>query len=155
MQRNMVETLMGAVVLAVAGLFVVFAYSASNLGGATGYEVKASFTKVGGLSTGSDVRMSGIRVGKIISQELDHETFMATVTMSIDPAIKLPDDSTAMIASEGLLGGNYLELTPGGSEDMIEPGGSVEFTQDPVDIVQLLGKFIFSAGSGGAEKTSQ
>lgn len=150
MRRNMIETLMGAVVLAVAGLFLVFAYSSADLRASTGYEVTASFNKLGGVKVGSDVRVSGITVGTVTEMALDPQTFRATVTMTIDDAYRFPEDTTAAIGSEGLLGGNFVELVPGGLPDLIEAGGSIEFTQDAVDIVQLLGKFIFSAAGSDA-----
>lgn len=152
MRRNMIETLMGAVVLAVAGLFLVFAYSSADLRSGGGYEVTASFGKIGGIKVGSDVRVSGISVGTVTAMALDQATFRAIVTLTLDDAQKFPDDTAAAIASEGLLGGNYIELVPGGSPDLIEAGGQIEYTQDSVDIVQLLGKFIFSAErSGGTQ----
>lgn len=152
MHRNMIETLMGAVVLAVAAMFLVLAYSAANLRASTGYEITASFNKIGGVKVGSDVRVSGISVGSVTGLGLDPVTFRAVVTMTLDEAYTFTDDTTAAIASEGLLGGNFIDLVPGGSPDMIEPGGNIEYTQDSVDIVQLLGRFIFSVEkSGGGE----
>lgn len=154
MNRGLVETLMGAVVLGVAAVFLVFAYSASDIGKGGGYEVEAQFTTVGALRVGNDVRMSGIKIGTVSDQTLDPETYLATVTISIDPSIQLPRDTSAAIANEGLLGGNFIELVPGGDVDMLEPGERIEFTQDAVDFIQLLSRFMFSAGdasdSGGA-----
>ena len=141
----MIETLMGALVLAVAALFVVFAYSSADLRPTSGYTVSANFNKVTGIGVGSDVRMAGIKIGTVVDQSLDPQTYLASITMSIDDAVVLPDDSTAAITTEGLLGGSYLEIVPGGSPMTLEDGGIIEFTQDPVDIVQMLGKFIFSA----------
>jgi phospholipid/cholesterol/gamma-HCH transport system substrate-binding protein len=155
MSRNLAETLMGAVVLAAAALFLGYAFNTVDIGARSGYTVVADFNKVGGLSVGSDVKMSGIKVGTVVSQALDPNTFLARVTMTIQEDVALPSDTTAAISSEGLLGGNYLELVPGGLPDHIEPGGRIEFTQDPVDIVQLLGKFIFSAGEGAAGASPQ
>ena len=154
MHRNMIETLMGAVVLAVAGMFLALAYSAANLRASTGYEITANFNRIGGVKVGSDVRVSGISVGNVTGLALDPASFRAVVTMTLDDDLNFTDDTTAAIASEGLLGGNYIELVPGGSPDMIEPGGNIEYTQDSVDIVQLLGRFIFSVekSSGGETK---
>lgn len=152
MKRNMIETVMGAVVLVVAGMFLAFAYVSADLKTTNGYRVTATFNKVSGLAIGGDVRMSGIKVGSIVSQELETDTYRAKVTMNIRDDVKLPLDTAAAISSEGLLGGNYLELIPGGDPDTIKDGGRIEFTQDPVDIVQLLGKFIFSGESGGQKK---
>ncbi|UUX49166.1 outer membrane lipid asymmetry maintenance protein MlaD [Nisaea acidiphila] len=151
MKRNTIETVMGAVVLAVAGMFMAFAYISADLNTSGGYTVTASFNKVAGLAVGGDVRMSGIKIGSIVSQELDTDTFLAKVTMNIRDDVALPLDSAAAISSESLLGGNYLEIIPGGDPDMIEDGGRIDFTQDPVDIVQLIGKFIFSAGEAASK----
>lgn len=149
MRRSLIETLLGAVVLAVAGLFIVFAYSTADLGRTGGYEVNAEFTSVGGLKVGNDVRMAGIKIGTVVRQELDPETYVARVTLSVDPAVKLPVDSSASISSEGLLGGNYIDLAPGGGTEMLQPGAKIQYTQDAVDMVQLLSKFIFSPGAAG------
>lgn len=151
MKRNTIETIMGAVVLVVAGIFMAFAYVSADLNTRGGYTITANFNKVSGLAVGGDVRMSGIKIGTIQSQELDPDTFLAKVTMSIDDDVALPSDSAAAISSEGLLGGNYLEIIPGGAPDNIADGGKIDYTQDPVDVVQLIGKFIFSAGQA-AEK---
>lgn len=142
--RNMIETVMGAVVLAVAGIFLAFAYNHSSLRTVSGYEVTARFDRVDGVSAGTDVRISGIKIGTVTDQRLDTDRYLAIVRMSIDPRIKLPTDTVAEVASEGLLGGRYLALIPGGETEMIKPGGEIKFTQSPVDLVQMLGKFMFS-----------
>lgn len=155
MHRNLIETLLGAVVLGVAGLFLVFAYNTADLGAGSGYEVHADFTTVGALKVGADVRLAGIKVGTVVRQELDPESYLARVTLSVDPSLKLPSDSSASISSEGLLGGNFVDLAPGGAPDALKPGGQIRYTQDAVDMMQLLSKFIFSAaqnGSGGGAK---
>lgn len=156
MRRSLIETLMGAVVLGVAVVFLAVAYTSADLGARGGYELHADFGSVGGLKVGSEVRMSGIKVGTISSLALNPKTYLARITVSIEDAIRLPADTSATIASEGLLGGNYLELVPGGAEDMLQPGDRIEYTQDAVDLVQLLGRFIFSAGDAksGAQSHS-
>lgn len=151
MGRNLVETLMGAVVLVVAALFLIFAYSTTNVRAVRGYDVIAKFERIDGLATGSDVKISGIKVGTLVEQRLDPETYLAVVRLSIDNSVKLPDDTVAQVSSEGLLGGNFLALVPGGSDKMIAPGGEIKYTQAPVNLVQMLGKFIFSAGESGAK----
>jgi phospholipid/cholesterol/gamma-HCH transport system substrate-binding protein len=151
--HNLIETLMGAVVLLVAGAFLVFAYNATNVRTVGGYEVVARFDRVDGLARGADVKMSGIKIGSVVDQRLDPEKFLAIVRMSIDPAIKLPIDTVAQVASEGLLGGSFVALVPGGDDKIIPAGGEIRFTQAPVNLVQLLGKFMFGQGEkegGGA-----
>jgi phospholipid/cholesterol/gamma-HCH transport system substrate-binding protein len=149
MNRGLIETLMGAVVLLVAGVFIVLAYGATDIGGG-GYQLKADFNRATGVNVGSDVRLSGIKVGRVAALSLDPETYLARVTISVDPAVQVPSDSSLAIASEGLLGGTYLDLSPGGDEVMLRPGEQIQFTQDAVDLVQLLGKAIFS--NDGAAK---
>lgn len=155
MGRNLVETLMGAVVLVVAIGFLFFAYETAGMKKVEGYEVVAKFDRVDGLTEGSDVRMSGIKVGTVTSQQLDPETYLAVVKISVSPKVKLPTDSSAQIASDGLLGDKYLSLTPGAEEEMLKSGGLIEHTQGSVDIVSLVGRLIFSQtekGEGDAKK---
>lgn len=155
MRRNMIETVLGGVVLAVAAVFLIFAYTSADLGSVDGYEVSANFTSVGGLQNGSDVRISGVKVGSVTGQSLDPQTYLAVVRMSISPDVRLPRDTVAVIASESLLGGRYMALEPGGEEEFIEPGGRVEYTQSTPGLEQLLGQVIFSlqggANAGGGD----
>ncbi len=144
MNGNAVETLIGAVVLAVAGAFLFFAYSSAGVGRETGYQLKAAFDRVDGLNVGSDVRLSGIKVGSVVSAALDPQTFRAEVTFTVHENIKLPDDSAAKIASQGLLGAYYLQLDPGGSDTNLAPGATVKLTQGAVDLMGLIGQAVFS-----------
>jgi phospholipid/cholesterol/gamma-HCH transport system substrate-binding protein len=145
MGRNLVETLMGAVVLVVAGLFLAFAYSVTNVRPVRGYEVLAKFERIDGLNIGADVRLSGIRVGTVVDAWLEPETYLAVVRLALDAAVRLPTDSVAEVSNDGLLGGSFVALVPGGDDRMIAAGGQIRHTQAPVNIVQLLGRIIFSA----------
>ena len=147
MQRNMLETVMGAIVLLTAVAFVSLAYEAANIRGTDGYELEAEFGATGGLSVGDDVRISGIKVGRISRQELDPVTYAARIVMSLDERIRIPADSSARITAASLLGGNYLELIPGADEDMMQPGEIIYDTRDPVSLTDLLGKAVFSAAN--------
>ena len=147
MQRNMLETVMGAIVLLTAVAFVSLAYEAANIRGTEGYELEAEFGATGGLSVGDDVRISGIKVGRISRQELDPVTYAARIVMSLDERIRIPADSSARITAASLLGGNYLELIPGADEDMMQPGEIIYDTRDPVSLTDLLGKAVFSAAN--------
>lgn len=154
MKRNIIETVLGGIVLLVAVSFIVFAFKSAGLSSAaSGYEVTAEFDDASGLTPGTDVRMAGVKIGTVVSQRLDPDTFFAQVVLSIDNAIELPSDTSARIVAEGLLGGNFVELEPGGDIDTIGPGGAIEFTQGAVNIIDLLGRFIFGAAdaTGGAE----
>ncbi|MEC7372207.1 MAG: outer membrane lipid asymmetry maintenance protein MlaD, partial [Pseudomonadota bacterium] len=142
MQRNMLETVMGAIVLLTAVAFVSLAYEAANIRGTDGYELEAEFGATDGLSVGDDVRISGIKVGRISRQELDPVTYAARIVMSLDERIRIPADSSARITAASLLGGNYLELIPGADEDMMQPGEVIYDTRDPVSLTDLLGKAV-------------
>jgi phospholipid/cholesterol/gamma-HCH transport system substrate-binding protein len=145
MGRNLVETLMGAVVLLVAGLFLAFAYSTTRVQVTRGYELSAKFDRIDGLRVGSDVRLSGIRVGSVVDARLEPNTYLAIIRLSLDSSVRLPVDTVAEVASDGLLGGNFVALVPGGDDQIIPPGGEIRQTQSPVNLVHLLGRIIFSA----------
>ena len=149
-QYNVAETLIGAVVIAVAVGFLAFAYLRTGSGSLSGYEINARLAKVDGLGVGTDVRISGIKVGSISSMDLDPKTFLVTVHMSVRDGIKLPTDSSMMINSAGILGSSYLSITPGGDPQDIAPGGYIQNTQsaNSADLMGLAGRFI----GGGVEK---
>ncbi len=153
MKRNPIETVLGAVVLLIAGMFLAFAYSTADIQAITGYSVSANFLKVGGLQTGSDVRISGIRVGTVTKQSLDPETFQAKVTMSISGTVKLPEDTEAAIVSDGLLGGKYVNLIPGKAPQIVADGGKIGKTRDFQSVEDLVGEIIFLATQKPDEKT--
>jgi len=156
MHRNVIETVMGAVVLVIAAVFLFFAYSTAQVHAVNGYEVTAKFDHIEGVREGGDVRVSGIKVGTILSQTLEPGTFLAVVKMSIDPIVKLPTDSVAKIESAGLLGDKFMALIPGANEKFIKPGGMITNTQAPVSIEDMIGQYIFSQtsskGEGGKSK---
>ena len=143
---------MGAVVLAVAGIFLAFALSQSDIGVVKGYTLSANFASVGGLSTGSDVRINGIKIGTVTSQTIDQTTFNADVKFTVNPAIHLPKDTVASIASEGLLGSKFLKLDPGRSADKIAEGGTIGNTKNFEALEDQVGKIIFLATDGGKDK---
>lgn len=145
MRRNLIETVMGAVVLLVAALFVYFAYTTAQVYSAPGYQIAASFGKVGGLAVGSDVRISGVKVGTVTSRALDPRNYEAIVTMRIDEGVKLPEDTIASIASEGPLGGRYVRLEPGTSSTALEPGGAIKETRGYRSLEDQVGEIIFLA----------
>ena len=148
MSRNVIETIMGAVVLTVAALFLVFAYTNADLRQVQGYQVDARFGGVAGLTAGSDVRITGVRVGSVTSIELDPRTYLAIVRMTIDPSVTLTADASARIASESLLGGRFISIDPGGAEDLLAAGGSIQYTEPALDIEQLLRQAVFGLQAG-------
>ena len=147
MHRNTLETVMGAIVLLAAAGFVTLAYEAADVKGSGGYEIAAEFGSTGGLSVGDDVRISGIKVGQITAQQLDPITYVAKVSMAIEPTIKIPSDSSARITAASLLGGNYLELMPGAATDTLGAGAVIYDTRDPISFSDLLGKAVFSSNN--------
>src|SRR5438477_2691105 len=153
MTGNVIEIVVGAVVLVIAALFLFFAYTMSHVKQVEGYQVTAQFERVDGIRDGSDVRIAGVKVGTVVSEKLDPKTFLAIVRMSIDAGYKLPDDSVAEIISSSLLGEKYMALVPGGSEQMIPPGGQIKYTQPPVSLENLVGQMI-SSPPGGQKKPS-
>lgn len=142
MQNNAFETLVGAVVVAVAIAFLFFAYQSTSAGGLSGYEIKARLGRVDGLAIGTDVRLSGIKIGTVSALGLDPKTYQAAVTMRIRDDVQLPDDSSLMVTSSGILGNQYVSITPGGSDYMLKPGGEITNTQGSVDVMSLVGRFI-------------
>src|SRR6185312_1811953 len=153
MRGNVIEIVIGAVVLIVAALFLAFAYRTSQFrasGG--GYEVSADFARIDGIHQGSDVRISGIKVGTVVADALDPKTYLATIRMSIDKAVQLPDDTVAQVTSSGLLGDKYMSLAPGGSDKMIPPGGKIQYTQSSISLENLIGQMMFS--TPGAKPTA-
>ena len=149
MSSNLVESLIGAVVLLVAGWFLVFAYERTDMGAGNGYTLTARFDRIDGIGIGSDVRMAGIKVGTVTGSRLDAQTFQAVVTLSLDDEIKLPSDTAIAITAEGLLGGTYMNLLPGGMDDVLVDGDEISETQDAVDLLGLIGKFIYSDDDSG------
>ena len=151
MQRNVLETIMGAVVLVVAAFFLIFAYTSSDIARVQGYALYAKFDRVDGLQDGSDVRLSGIKVGTVIDQTLELETYLAVLTLSIDRRVTVPADTVAKVVSDGLLGGKYLALDPGGDERILKPGEEIQFTQSALNLEDLIGRYIFRSEEEGAE----
>src|SRR5450755_3191911 len=116
MNNNTVETLIGAIVVFVATAFLIFAYTSTNSGGISGYDIRARFASVDGISVGTDVRMHGIKIGTVSALALDPKSYMAVAHLSIRNGIQLPDDSSIKITSAGILGNSYVALSPGGSD---------------------------------------
>lgn len=143
--RNKTELAAGAVVLLVAAGFLVYAVVNTGHAEAGGGDVlHATFNSVDGLSSGSDVRLAGVKIGSVTAMSIDHKTFQADVTLSVPSDVHLPTDTSAQITSDGLLGGNYLSLVPGGANEVIPNGGAITITQSAASLQDLLGKFIFS-----------
>jgi phospholipid/cholesterol/gamma-HCH transport system substrate-binding protein len=150
MANNAIETVMGAVVLAVAGGFLYFAYNNSNVKPVEGYAVDAAFTNISGIDAGSSVRIGGIKIGVVEKLVLDPKSYKAVATMRVGTDVVLPVDSSAAIQSAGLLGEKFVAIEPGGDEENLKDGGQITFTQPSVSLEEMIGKFVFSGG--GADK---
>jgi phospholipid/cholesterol/gamma-HCH transport system substrate-binding protein len=144
MSRNAVETVMGAVVLVVAAVFLFFAYTTTKVTASGGTTYTADFSRVDGVRDGTDVRINGIKVGQVVSQTLDPKSFLAVLRLSVDSDIKLSTDTVASIKMSGLLGDKYVDLEPGNEDAIIPPGGRIDHTQAPFEIENAIGPLIFS-----------
>lgn len=149
MGRNIVETIVGALVLVVAGVFVFYAFAKSDRGGPAGYEILARFDRIDGLKRGADVTLSGVKVGSVTGFDLDRKTYQAVVRMMVSSNVSLPVDTHAKIVSESLLGGMVVVLEPGGDTKMLSAGGEIDRTQGAVPLSELIAKFMF--GSTGSK----
>jgi phospholipid/cholesterol/gamma-HCH transport system substrate-binding protein len=145
--RGIGEVLTGAAVLLAAAGFLVFAVARSGRTAAVGYQLHANFDHIDGLNTGADVRIAGVKIGNVLETRIDPKTFLAHVILSVKADIRLPKDSSAEVTSDGLLGGKFLNLSPGGDAENLPPDGTVAVTQSSISLEALLGKFIFSATS--------
>lgn len=143
MNKKPVETIMGFVVLTVAALFMMFAYRVSDLQVVKGYEINSRFLKVGGLNTGADVRINGVKVGTVISQSVNPLDYMVDVKLSIMPQISLPKDSQITIAGDGLMGDKFIKIEPGKSKEMLTPGSTALNTKDAKSLEDMVGEIIF------------
>lgn len=143
--KNVFETLVGAIVLVVALGFVITAYKTGSVKEVSGYTLVAKFDRADGLSEGSDVRVSGIKVGSVTEQTIEPGTYMAIVKMSVEDDVKLPNDSSAEIIGTGLIGNKYVALVPGGAEEMFKNNDQIKITQPSISLESLIGKFIFGS----------
>jgi phospholipid/cholesterol/gamma-HCH transport system substrate-binding protein len=144
---NYFEIIVGTFVLFCAIFFFVSSFKSAKVSSSGGYYLIAKFDNIDGISSGSDVKISGVKIGTVEEQFLDKKDFRATLKININSDTKIPADSSAKIASEGLLGSKYLAISPGGDEEILAEGGEISFTQSSVNLEDLLGKFIFSSDS--------
>ena len=152
MSENKTEMIAGGVVLAFAAGFMVYAGQMTGVSaGQSEYKLSASFRSADGVDVGTDVRLAGVKVGRVTAIELDPETYRAETMFTVRDGIEVPDDSAVAVSSEGLLGGNYLEILPGGSPFHFAAGDEIEFTQGSVSLISLLMKFV----AGGQEDPPQ
>ena len=155
-RHNPAELSVGAVVLAIAGAFLVFAIANTGQGfGIGAYPLHAVFDHVDGLALGSDVRIAGVKIGSITGIKLDPKTYLADVHFSVSDGVQLSDDSSATVSTDGLLGGKYLALATGGDEKMLKPGDEITITQGSINLEGLIGKYLFPSPTGKSSKTGE
>ena len=159
MGRSIFETILGAVVLVIAAVFMTFAYSSADLQKVKGYTVSANFPMVDGLKDGTDVKVNGVKIGSVSGLHLMTDPganqFLVSVSMTIDPRVKLPTDTMALVATESLLGGKYMSLEPGIDDDLIKTDGTgrITRTQAPLRLDDLIGQLIYSSKRGDTPAT--
>jgi phospholipid/cholesterol/gamma-HCH transport system substrate-binding protein len=151
MHNETVETLIGAAVVAVAVLFVIFAYRSVGETGLAGYELTAKMNRVDGIAVGTDVKLAGIKVGTVTGMVLD-PNYLVQVRMNVRKDVQVPDDSSLVVTSSGLLNSSYLSISPGGSDKMLTPGEQIRNTQGAIDMMGLISRFAggISGGKNGA-----
>ncbi len=153
MHNDTVETLIGAIVVAIAILFVVFAYRSTGSASVGGYELTARLQRVDEIAVGTDVKLAGIKVGTVSGLSLDPKTYLVIARIYVHNDVQIPEDSSMVVTSSGLLGSSYVSIAPGGSDKMIPPGGEIRNTQGSIDMMGLLSRFVGS-GSGGSNSNS-
>lgn len=142
--NNYFEIIVGTFVLFCAVFFFVDSFRSAKVKTLNGYTLIAKFDNIDGISNGSDIKISGVKIGTVLEQFLDEKDFRAALKLSIEKSVQLPLDSSVKVASEGLLGAKYLAITPGGDEENLKDGDEILFTQSSVNLEELLGKFIFN-----------
>ena len=144
MKENVLEIFVGGVVLILAFIFVIFTLSNTGFQ-EKGKFINAEFGNVAGLKVGDDVLIAGIKVGEVSSNTLDSKSYLAVVKLNLQNNIFIPEDSVAKISSASLLGGQYVEIIPGASDEMLKDDETIYDTRDPVSLTDLLGQAVFSA----------
>lgn len=152
MQSRAIELLVGFFIcLGIASIFILTlrVSDVSNVGGTPGYTLKAEFFNIGSLDTGAPVRMAGIRIGRVSGIHLDPQTYEAVVAMRIQQDYKLPQGSSAAILTSGLLGNQYVGVTPGGSLEYMQDGDRFAVTQGAIILEKLISQFMYNFAGGG------
>lgn len=155
MKQNIIEIIVGFIILIIAAMFLIYAYNRSGQDVDTGYTLEARFQNAEGIVTGSDIMLAGIKIGDVKNLTLDRENFYAVMQMSINKDIKLPKDSQAAIVSSGFLGGKFVAIIPGGDTEDFKDGDQIKFTQSSVNMESLIGKFMYSFGNNNNSSSAK
>jgi phospholipid/cholesterol/gamma-HCH transport system substrate-binding protein len=156
MRRDHVETLIGGVVLVLVILGIVIGFASSGVSTVEGYSIKAEFDDVSGVSVGTEVRLAGVKVGTVTDKALADDGRLAILTLSIDLAAVVPADSTVRILPEGLLGGSYIAIAPGGAAENLADGAAIAFdrTQGAINVIDLLGRLVIQAAGNSGQPSN-
>jgi phospholipid/cholesterol/gamma-HCH transport system substrate-binding protein len=150
-QNSAAEVMIGLAVVVAAAVLLTFFYMSRGMGSGSGYDIKAQLPKVDGLGIGTDVRISGIKVGSISDLRLNPVNYLVTVTMKIDKGTQIPTDSSLQVTSSGILGGQYISIQPGGDDKLLASGGMIQNAQGSADLMSMIGHFALGGnGSSGA-----
>lgn len=144
MNKRPLETVMGIIVIFATVLFISFAYNKIDVRALDGYPLTVKFQKAGGLESGSDVRISGIKVGTVVKRSLNDD-FIAEVEMLVKKDIALPEDTLAVIADDGLMGGKFVNLVPGKSKKILQGGSEISKVKDFKSLEDSVSEMIFLA----------
>lgn len=157
MRREVVETLVGGLVIAIAGAFIYMAFVSSGVEAVAGNSILAEFDDASGVVPGTEVRLAGVKIGTVTDKTLSPDGHNAIVTLMVDENYPLPIDSKARILPDGLLGGTYISLEPGGDDELMQSGSMLGFdqTQGAINVVDLLARFVVQAAQGTAEPLPQ
>jgi phospholipid/cholesterol/gamma-HCH transport system substrate-binding protein len=147
MKQNILETIVGFFIIIITICFFIFTYNSSNIGTNNGYNVTANFQNIDGINVGSNVVISGIKIGSVEKIILDPQNFFAVLTLKLNDDIKIPNDSQANIVTSGLLGNRVIAIVPGMEEEHLRKNEHIKYTQSAVNIETLVGKFMYSLGS--------
>jgi phospholipid/cholesterol/gamma-HCH transport system substrate-binding protein len=153
MRQNVIETIIGFIVLIIAVVFFAYAYQSSGKGdNVKGYILKATFQSAEGIVKGSDIMIAGIKVGSVDDLSLDKESYLAQVNLKLQEEVLIPKDSVAAIVSQGLLGGKYVMIMPGAEEENLKDNEVIQNTQSSINLESLIGKFMYSKGDSDSNK---
>ncbi len=147
MSRNIIETIVGFIVLAIAAIFIIISYQSGSikLADTASYRLFAQFDRADGINFGSDVKLSGIAIGKVMDMRINPTNYDAEVELLIESKYAIPIDSSAEIIGNGLLGEKYIAIVPGSDEEHLTQDDRIEFTQSSISLESLIGKFIFGS----------
>lgn len=157
MRKSISEILVGVFMIAGAIALLVLAFKVSGLANysyAHYYHVTADFDNIGDLKVRAPVTIGGVKIGQVTKIALDNTTFRARVTLAIDDKMSVPTDSSASIFTAGLLGSNYISLTPGFDDTSLKEGGHIQITHPALILENLIGQLLFSFKDGKKDKDS-